>query len=368
MEIKLKLLTPLWTGSVETGKMDRVHEVGIVGGLRWWYEAIVHGLGGAGHQPAGADRCEYNPRLSGLPEDQLCPVCYLFGATGWQRRVRVEVGEEGLRALAADNNIQQLNVRPDQHAHGWYVPLGKIGDLILRLDGDAAAIDRLAALVLFLERWGTLGAKPQFGCGRFEILNRAEVCSYAARAPWAAMGVSGVGGALDLRAMGFFRYEFTPPDGKWWSDLSGLNRLMNNNRTGPVLTDLADSGIVPVGPLLKDAWRYGGAQWSREVARWLFGTSGRQNDRVRSKISVGWARDIGDRWEVPGWVWLPPVDDRGATLDPAQLRQVWTLVRDATRWDRVLKAADAVTTEPPGAAWVSRTTTDVIAQLEATRV
>jgi len=365
VKIKLGLLTPLWTGSVETGKMDRTHEVGIVGGLRWWYEAIVHGLGGAGHQPAGADHCEYNPRLPAPPEEQLCPVCYLFGATGWRRRVRIEA-DEGLLAPAA--GIQQLNVRPGLHAHGWFVPLGKIGELDLRLDGDAAAIDRLAALVLFLEKWGTLGAKPQFGCGRFEILNRAEVCSYAARAPWAAMGANGVSGALDVRAMGFFRYDFAPAAGPWWRHLSGLDRLMTNVETRPVLTGLAARGIVPVGPLLKDEWRYRGGAWRGNVVLCLFGTSGANNDRVRSKVAVGWARDIGDRWEVPGWVWLPPVDDRGARFLSAELGQVWTLVRDATRWDRVLKAAGAVTTEPPRAAWVSRTTTDVIAQLEATRV
>jgi CRISPR type III-B/RAMP module RAMP protein Cmr1 len=41
MKIRLKTLTPLWTGGVEAGKVDRVHETGIIGSLRWWYEAIV---------------------------------------------------------------------------------------------------------------------------------------------------------------------------------------------------------------------------------------------------------------------------------------------------------------------------------------
>lgn len=42
MKIKLKTLTPLWTGGVD-GRCDRVHETGIIGSLRWWYEAIVRG-------------------------------------------------------------------------------------------------------------------------------------------------------------------------------------------------------------------------------------------------------------------------------------------------------------------------------------
>lgn len=47
MQIKIQTLTPLWTGGVD-GKMDRIHETGIIGSMRWWYEAIVRGLGG-GH-------------------------------------------------------------------------------------------------------------------------------------------------------------------------------------------------------------------------------------------------------------------------------------------------------------------------------
>ncbi|MCD6141803.1 type III-B CRISPR module RAMP protein Cmr1, partial [Candidatus Bipolaricaulota bacterium] len=45
MKVKIRTLTPLWTGGAD-GKVDRVHETGILGSLRWWYEAIVRGLGG----------------------------------------------------------------------------------------------------------------------------------------------------------------------------------------------------------------------------------------------------------------------------------------------------------------------------------
>ncbi len=42
--VKIKTLTPLYTGGVE-GTMDRIHETAILGGLRWWCEAIVWGAG-----------------------------------------------------------------------------------------------------------------------------------------------------------------------------------------------------------------------------------------------------------------------------------------------------------------------------------
>ncbi|HHF52316.1 MAG TPA: type III-B CRISPR module RAMP protein Cmr1, partial [Candidatus Aminicenantes bacterium] len=40
--MKIKTLTPIWTGGVG-GRCDRLHETGIIGSLRWWYEAIVRG-------------------------------------------------------------------------------------------------------------------------------------------------------------------------------------------------------------------------------------------------------------------------------------------------------------------------------------
>ena len=45
LTIELKTLTPLWTGGVDK-TCDRLHETGLIGSLRWWYEALVRGLGG----------------------------------------------------------------------------------------------------------------------------------------------------------------------------------------------------------------------------------------------------------------------------------------------------------------------------------
>ncbi|MCK4615147.1 MAG: type III-B CRISPR module RAMP protein Cmr1 [Thermoplasmata archaeon] len=45
MKVKIRTLTPIWTGGVE-GKCERLHETGIIGCLHWWYEAIVRGLDG----------------------------------------------------------------------------------------------------------------------------------------------------------------------------------------------------------------------------------------------------------------------------------------------------------------------------------
>jgi len=98
MEIRIKTLTPLWTGGVNAGKVDRIHETGILGSLRWWYEVIVRGLGGKACDPSqhtcGFDEEKY--RKSQATDDRqrlrdagLCDVCQVFGATGWRRRFRL---------------------------------------------------------------------------------------------------------------------------------------------------------------------------------------------------------------------------------------------------------------------------------------
>jgi len=102
MEFKLKTLTPIWTGGVE-GKCDRLHETGIIGSLRWWYEALVRGLGGYACDPTSErkdERCDLNQEkfhkaikdgknIQEALNEQICPVCQLFGCTGWGRKIKI---------------------------------------------------------------------------------------------------------------------------------------------------------------------------------------------------------------------------------------------------------------------------------------
>jgi hypothetical protein len=58
MHITLKTLTPLWTGGVDQ-TCDRLHETGLIGSLRWWYEVLVRGLGGYACDPT-EHRCTFD--------------------------------------------------------------------------------------------------------------------------------------------------------------------------------------------------------------------------------------------------------------------------------------------------------------------
>ncbi len=103
--IRIKTLTPLWTGGVDQS-CDRLHETGLIGSLRWWYEALVRGLGGYACDPT-EDRC---PDKDG----KHCVVCDLFGCTGWARKFRLKTSSSiqpkqikgNLKAIEEGRDIQ----------------------------------------------------------------------------------------------------------------------------------------------------------------------------------------------------------------------------------------------------------------------
>jgi len=113
LTISLKTVTPLWTGGVDQ-TCDRLHEAGLIGSLRWWYEAFVRGLGASACDPTSSeqDRC---PDKDG----NRCVVCELFGCTGWSRKFRLRVTDSGGKLLNGP-----LNEDTDFDLH--FVPLRRL--------------------------------------------------------------------------------------------------------------------------------------------------------------------------------------------------------------------------------------------------
>ena len=174
LSIRLRTLTPLWTGGVD-GTMDRIHETGILGSLRWWYEAIVRGLGGEACDPTGENKCQYDAKDSRPPKAQLCPACYVFGTTGWRRRFRLEV-----RPLKGEIDLTE-GMFPSGRVHpakgqkyrtgGWMLRGGYFGTLELRFTGkeQRVLLCEILPTLLFIEQWGALGPKTSIGYGVIEI-------------------------------------------------------------------------------------------------------------------------------------------------------------------------------------------------------
>ena len=137
MEITIRTLTPVWTGGVD-GSCDRLHETGLIGSLRWWYEAIVRGLGGYACDPTSEDRC---PDKDG----RHCVACELFGCTGWARKFRLRV----LNAPKVENRA----IAKGQFLQVEIIPLRKI-------ENEEWCL--LSATFRLISKYGAIGGKAIF--------------------------------------------------------------------------------------------------------------------------------------------------------------------------------------------------------------
>lgn len=179
LEIKLKTVTPLWTGGAD-GQADRLHMTGLMGSLRWWYEVLVRGLGGWACDPS-KHGCQYDPKE---PHSGLCDVCKVFGATGWSRRFRLIINDETqLRPNLSYGRVftasrSYINRFGKTITPKWYLngpPLsGYINIQIIATDKQFP-VEVIADLLQFLANWASIGAKPQVGLGVMTIIPPRKV-------------------------------------------------------------------------------------------------------------------------------------------------------------------------------------------------
>jgi CRISPR-associated protein Cmr1 len=341
MDVQITTLTPLWTGGVD-GTTDRLHESGLLGSLRWWYEAIVRGLGGEACDPSQSkctfDAEKYKQSLASTPSQRLrdaglCDACQVFGATGWRRRFRLTVVDDQTRPISAGD---RLSARSPGRTWGWFLPQSRMGAFTLRLTGDPEAVQRIAALLLFLERWGNLGARAQLGYGAFRVANLIDVLVEARKVNWnttrAPQRLRPHPDYPDLRRFLFFQFDFTPVQPGWWTDIPGISRV--SIQVQPLVQRYS---VVPVTLALKNAWR-SGRQWKLNDERIIFGAS--HPDRRRGRIAATWAYRIDSKqWCVRGWAWLP-----------AQLQTASTLTQtlgNATTWNQTLSVQGTLIQQTP---------------------
>ncbi|HXH13902.1 MAG TPA: type III-B CRISPR module RAMP protein Cmr1 [Alphaproteobacteria bacterium] len=252
--LTLKLLTPLWTGGIDNSA-DRMHETGLIGSLRWWYEAILRGCGVNACDPT-AHNC------SG------CPACLAYGTTGQRRMWRltlqgsVQHPFNGDPVLLPSGRIRRpANRRPQPG--GWYVGNGFVGSLSLQVVPLCRAPSRtIWELPLHLAAmWGGIGPKTQMGCGVVQVLDEngsqitADIDALVQDLPTGAHQVDDL---PDLRRFFFAKLRFTASS-NWWKQVALIDTALARqvrDAQGAVplrdisaeLTALADLGCVPVAP------------------------------------------------------------------------------------------------------------------------
>jgi CRISPR-associated protein Cmr1 len=363
VNITLRTLTPFWTGGIDAGQADRLHETGIIGSLRWWYEAILRGQGVRACDPS-RHSCLYDPKSSRSPAEQLCAACQVFGATGYARRFRLDVTSQD--APAWPLREQSLNIRPYGRTRGWYLNPGLVGTETIQLIGADQELNRMLALLRFLERYGSIGAKPQLGHGVFRIeqVKDQSLVDGEKNPLEFSEGYQSVGELPDLRVFTFFKFRINPQSPTWWTQVPGLRELRSRREDWTIVEKQAAQGMVPVSPALKNHIRYG-HQWSQSVAVWLFGTM-RGNERIRSKISFSWAYRVDAGWEIRGWLYLPQDQTGRIFADYSEnTRLLNAVLADPRSWLQALglqqdyKLQAEVTLEPQPVTWRPKTLEDV---------
>jgi len=181
IKLRINILTPLWTGDVWR-KCKELRLTGIIGSLRWWFEALVRGKGYKSCNSTGENKCKVEVKnVNDFLDSQknICPVCFLFGTTGWKSRFSVEISNDNLRKVYNGKVIVKIN-----GGRGWHYEAGLMGEaeLVFKYDDiilgekDSKVISLsdvfpsvLKLLLSLIENHGMLGAKTAMGYGVVEF-------------------------------------------------------------------------------------------------------------------------------------------------------------------------------------------------------
>lgn len=282
MKIEIKTLTPLWTGGVEAGKVDRIHETGIIGSLRWWYETIVRGLGGKACDPTSDQRCVYDPKKPDPPEKQLCAACYLFGATGWRRRFRLTILDHTKQDTSSPRQIsadRPTNPNTDRQPTWWFPDYPRSGNLTVKIESLDPAFppEVIAGLVQFIADWAALGARPQMGFGVIKLKN----------------------GRLDTRK--FYDWVVATAGSNSYPDLPSLQNIflarISPKRNGGIFSEQDTFNLkYDLRRLFAN---------DQQLRHFIMGTV--KDQRIAAKVKM--SRPYNDGREMRVWGWIPEQAD-----------------------------------------------------------
>jgi len=179
MEIRLRTLTPLWTGGVN-GECTKLRETSILGSLRWWFEAIVRGFGGYACDSVGevGKKCELDTKKYNEgkdPKELICPSCYVFGTTGWARRFRLEV--EGYDKTIVQIATKRLDCARSKDVSWWIRKTVDLNCSVLSGDNvhmkinsyDNNISDILYLILKTIEKMGAIGSHNSYGFGIIKV-------------------------------------------------------------------------------------------------------------------------------------------------------------------------------------------------------
>lgn len=324
LSFELETRTPLWAGGVGTS-CDRLHETGILGSLRWWYEALVRGLGGYACNPSNHE-CEYGKGI--------CDACAVFGATGWKRLFRLEMED-----VSNENKDKQLIVKVHNNGRDdskWYLRRGIHHKCTITLkpirnvkwDEDADYLHSILLALMMASRWGGLGAKTQMGYGVVDV----KVNDESLEVEKALRSIEKLKQRKDRKKVNtaqlpdfqeFFFGKFRIK-GKV-KDVNELKNWISNviyqvpknphkkeskdeyeKRVEAEIKSYFDQGVLPISPVVRYHLRrlfrdnFTGERVRHEMMGYL-----KKDRRFASRIKVSHAYKVDNGYEFRIWGWVP---------------------------------------------------------------
>lgn len=171
--IKLEALTPIWTGDFERSS-KRIKETGIIGSLRWWYEALVRAYNGRAcnitSDASDDKKCNYEK------SKKICNVCQMFGCTGWSRKFRVEISDMNYLHLPK----LSIGTREKHETRkGWKYLTRNVEGIISKelvvLSKELKPLTKEERFLLsktfeIIEGYSAIGARTSQGCGVVKLV------------------------------------------------------------------------------------------------------------------------------------------------------------------------------------------------------
>jgi CRISPR-associated protein Cmr1 len=293
--------TPIWTGGA-SGKMDRLHETGLLGSLRWWFELFVRGMGGDVSDPVSDNqdkRSALDPekyeKLKHLESQRerllksgVCDVSQVFGATGWRRRFRLVVQSSALLEYKSGfregrNNVSIKSDRTGRRGNAtWYLPAyPQAGQFAFRLQSLAPDFDVnvVAGLLQFLVDYAAIGAKNQVGLGVVKFKDDERVATDAFH-EWL------------LNHQGNHPYSSVPRlDDLFLARIETRN--LDPKQTFNLKYDLRSLRLFS-------------GERNKYLRHTIMGTTSGQRRAAKVSVSLPYVED--DQFFIRVWGWIPPKD------------------------------------------------------------
>lgn len=338
----VQTLTPVWTGGIDRSSAV-VHETGILGSLRWWYEGVVRGLGGRACDPTDRNRCTANRR---------CAACDLFGCTGWRRRFRIEVSglsptpvfffaSPGVYVAAgnwlwrmfggAENGSKSGRGTDVRFSFGakclWAGEAQGHAMIAISMCSDDE-LRRLAFVLWLMTKFGGIGARPQHGFGITSLITGIDENERKAAVDSIRQRLTN--GHCDEHLFSierFFSREYVIPE-RAAREYQSRGRLIGSpeirdweQRFVPCAFDIRyksksrhpSTGAgedVGLRPQIK-------RRFGSKTATILFGESRARTDEDRraGRIGVSGLFRLNGKWRTRIWGDLPPDLDRAAIFE-----------------------------------------------------